>query len=56
MAELEDALEKLCELDSSWGEKYAKVVKNPWSGGVLPQKTIELNLSSAQRRLHQSLS
>ncbi len=36
------ALEKLREWDPTWAETCVKMTTNPWSGGVLPRKTVEL--------------
>ena len=36
------ALEKLREWDPKWAETCEKMTTNPWAGGVLPQKTVEL--------------
>jgi alkylhydroperoxidase/carboxymuconolactone decarboxylase family protein YurZ len=35
-------LEKLREWDPTWAETCVKMTTNPWTGGVLPQKTVEL--------------
>jgi alkylhydroperoxidase/carboxymuconolactone decarboxylase family protein YurZ len=36
------ALEKLREWDPKWAETCEKMTTNPWTGGVLPRKTVEL--------------
>ncbi len=36
------ALEKLREWDPKWAETCEKMTTNPWAGGVLPPKTVEL--------------
>jgi alkylhydroperoxidase/carboxymuconolactone decarboxylase family protein YurZ len=36
------ALEKLREWDPQWAETCVKMTTNPWTGGVLPRKTVEL--------------
>ena len=36
------ALEKLREWDPTWAETCVKMTTNPWTGGVLPRKTVEL--------------
>ncbi|HSA99803.1 MAG TPA: carboxymuconolactone decarboxylase family protein [Anaerolineales bacterium] len=36
------ALEKLREWDPKWAETCVKMTTNPWTGGVLPRKTVEL--------------
>jgi alkylhydroperoxidase/carboxymuconolactone decarboxylase family protein YurZ len=36
------ALEKLREWDPKWAEPCEKMTTNPWTGGVLPRKTVEL--------------
>ena len=36
------ALKKLREWDPKWAETCEKMTTNPWTGGVLPRKTIEL--------------
>ena len=36
------ALEKLREWDPKWAETCEKMTKNPWTGGVLSRKTVEL--------------
>jgi alkylhydroperoxidase/carboxymuconolactone decarboxylase family protein YurZ len=43
-------LEKLCEWDPEWAEKYLKMSTNPSTNGILPSKLVELislGLSSA---------
>jgi alkylhydroperoxidase/carboxymuconolactone decarboxylase family protein YurZ len=35
-------LEKLREWDPTWAETCVKMTMNPWTGGVLPRKTVEL--------------
>jgi alkylhydroperoxidase/carboxymuconolactone decarboxylase family protein YurZ len=39
---LDSALPKLREWDSKWSETCSKMVTNPWTNGILPQKFIEL--------------
>jgi alkylhydroperoxidase/carboxymuconolactone decarboxylase family protein YurZ len=36
------ALKKLREWDPKWAESCEKMTTNPWTGGVLPRKTVEL--------------
>lgn len=36
------ALAQLRELDPAWGEQCLRMSTNPWIGGVLPRKTVEL--------------
>lgn len=36
------ALEKVREWDPQWAETCEKMTTNPWTGGVLPRKTVEL--------------
>jgi alkylhydroperoxidase/carboxymuconolactone decarboxylase family protein YurZ len=36
------ALEKLREWDPKWAESCEKMTTNPWTGSVLPRKTVEL--------------
>jgi alkylhydroperoxidase/carboxymuconolactone decarboxylase family protein YurZ len=36
------ALEKLRDWDPKWAEACEKMTTNPWTGGVLPRKTVEL--------------
>ncbi len=55
-------LDKLYEWDPDWAEKYLRMAANPWTGGILPIKTIELiciglnaactNLQPSGTRLH----
>ena len=56
------SLEKLCEWDPEWAEKYLKMSSNPWKNGILPVKLVELislglsaactNLQAAGTRQH----
>jgi len=56
------SLEKLCEWDPEWAEKYLKMSSNPWTNGILPAKLVELislglsaactNLQAAGTRQH----
>ena len=38
----DDALDQLRLWDLAWAESCAKMTTNPWTSGVLPQKTVEL--------------
>jgi len=59
---LDSSLEKLCEWDQEWAEKYLKMSTNPRTNGILPLKLVELislglsaactNLQAAGTRQH----
>jgi len=42
MGPWDPAVEKLHEWDPKWAEACVKMSTNPWSGGVLPRKLVEL--------------
>ena len=46
------ALDTLREWDPDWAETCVRMTTNPWTGGILPRKTIEL-MRGAERRLYQ---